>query len=214
MVVQMVAVSGYRLTSGSPAPPTRDRDLLGLVAGLGSVKLFKPVVCRAERYGICQHGHNITYRAGGGTPRATPHDLTIDAAILAPRHSMRLLNQMIGGSVGTLHIHGSIGQKFRGNLGSANGNALPRGYTSPGYPAVPTNCSSTFSDNGSSVQTLSRSGGTCNTIGGFSKVFSYDDRMAYLSPPSFLQPVDVSWAAFAFAEGRLDDGHRARLPAG
>ncbi len=204
--------SGYSQVSGSPAPPTGDRDLLGLVSGLGSVKLFKPVVCRAERYGICQHGHNITYRAGSGTGRATPHDLTIYAAILAPRHSMRLLNQMIGGPVGTLFIHGSIGQKFRGNLGTANGNALPRGYTSTPYPAIPPNCFSSFSDNGTTVQTLYRSGGTCNTRGGFSKVFSYDDRLQYLSPPSFLQPVNVSWAPFAFAEDALDDGHRGRLP--
>lgn len=210
--------SGYALVNAPPpassgtkvlAPPVGDRDLLGLVAD-GSVKLFRPTRCLAQRYGVCQHGNAILFHpTGPGIRSRTTNNLSIYAAILSTRHSLRANHQMLGGSGGRLSIHGSVAQRFRGNLGSATGNTLP--LNDPSVTPMLTSCSSSYVDVGRTVQTLeSGPSGTCRTIGGYGKTFGYDDRLAYLAPPSFLNPVNVSWVSATFEERRLPADHGSR----
>lgn len=191
--------SGYANSTSSAAAmaPSSDRDLLGIVAD-GAVKLFKPVKCKSyllrsdgqpNQQGVCGYGTNIGFHNG-----KTIQNLTIYGSILAVNDAMRLSSQMIGGGVGRLYVFGSIAQRFRGNLGSANGNSLPAGGN-----GVPSDCKDR--ENGSITDALTSAGsGRCRTRGGFGKSFGYDERLQYISPPYFLAPLAVSWSPRSFEE--------------
>jgi uncharacterized membrane protein len=83
--------------------------LLGLIAN-NFVRVYHP----------CD---NDTNRSGSLT------DPTIDAAILAIKHSFIVDNYDCGNSLGTLNVEGAIAQKFRGPVGQSNNGRASSGYT-------------------------------------------------------------------------------------
>jgi hypothetical protein len=78
------------------------------------------------------------------------NDLSIEAAILAIKHSFIVDHYDCGSSLGTLTVKGAISQKFRGPVGTTGGT-------------------------------------------GYLKSYEYDDRLRYMEPPNFLNPVEPSW---------------------
>jgi hypothetical protein len=77
-------------------------------------------------------------------------NLTIDAAILAIKHSFIVDHYDCGSELGTLTVKGAISQKFRGPVGTTGGT-------------------------------------------GYLKNYEYDDRLRFMEPPNFLNPVEPSW---------------------
>ncbi|GLY30586.1 hypothetical protein [Kineosporia sp. NBRC 101731] len=53
---------------------------------------------------------------------------TVQAAILALRHSFVVQNWANGNALGTLNMYGAIAQKFRGPVGTGSGNVISTGY--------------------------------------------------------------------------------------
>jgi hypothetical protein len=84
-------------------------DVIGLVAG-NCVWVYHPVN---------SGGNNL--QAGSG--------ITIQAAILALRHSFLVENWDQGSPVGTLTVTGGIAQKFRGPVATSSGGSIVTGYT-------------------------------------------------------------------------------------
>jgi hypothetical protein len=92
------------------------------------------------------------------SPILTDSGRTINAALLSVAHTFQVQNYNLGGvSRGTLTVKGTIGQKFRGPVGT--------------------------------------SGGT-----GYTKLYKYDSRLAYLAPPKFLSPVSSAYGVTQFAD--------------
>jgi Tfp pilus assembly protein PilE len=83
--------------------------LLGLIAN-NFVRVYHP----------CSSGNN-----GSGSLS----DPTIDAAILAIKHSFIVDNYDCGSALGTLNVEGAIAQKFRGPVGTSRNGKTSSGYT-------------------------------------------------------------------------------------
>jgi type II secretory pathway pseudopilin PulG len=105
------------------------------------------------------HGHTgqklnattLEPECGSGT-ESSLGDVTIEAAILAIKHSFIVDHYDCGSSLGTLTVKGAIAQKFRGTVGTGSGDT------------------------------------------GYLKNYNYDDRLRFLTPPSFLKPEQsVDW---------------------
>ena len=126
-----------------------DEDLIR--TGTGMLGLIANNFVRAYHRFDSQTGRGV---CNGDTDDPTsPHDLRIDAAILAIQHSFIVDHYDCGDPMGDLTVNGAIGQKYRGAVG-------------------------TF-------------GGSGNT--GYFKEYNYDDRLKYVSPPHFLDPVESAW---------------------
>jgi hypothetical protein len=95
-----------------------DGALLGLVAN-NFVRVYHPV-------DFLSSGANVV---GGCRNRsdALP-DLTIEAAILALRHSFIVDNWYCGKPLGSLNIYGAIAQQFRGTVSYLNSGVVVSGY--------------------------------------------------------------------------------------
>jgi hypothetical protein len=89
--------------------------LLGLVAQ-NFVRIYHPVTSWNSSNTTCVNN-------GGPAP-----DLTIEAAILALKHSMIHDNYYCGAPTGTLNIEGAIAQYFRGPVGTGGGGGINSGY--------------------------------------------------------------------------------------
>lgn len=106
-----------------------------------------------------------TATGGNGCANAYPpgtgpvHE--IDAASLSLTHSFIVDNYFCGAPLGTLTVTGAIAQKFRGAVGTGNGNSVATGYL---------------------------------------KNYTYDDRLRYRTPPSFLDPVQTAWRIQRYTE--------------
>jgi hypothetical protein len=120
-------------------------DMLGLVAGSGSVFIYHPV----------DGDYNLPIP---GRPSSRPRftDAKVDAAILTLNHSFTVQNYWQGDSLGTLTVRGSIAQLYRG---------------------------------------IVRSGSS-----GFAKDYVYDQRLSYLAPPRFIDPVKSFWRIVSWEE--------------
>jgi hypothetical protein len=94
---------------------TRGSDgvLLGLIAN-NFVRVYHPVA-----FGNGPGGCNNTGDTGGRT---------IDAAILALKHSFINDNWYCGSPTGNLTVVGAISQKFRGPVGTGTGTTIVTGY--------------------------------------------------------------------------------------
>jgi Tfp pilus assembly protein PilX len=101
-----VVITG-NLTTGSGTSGT---DVIGLIAG-NYAWVYHPV-----------NGSNNNLLSGGSTVTS------IQAAILALRHSFLVQNWQLGATTGTLNVTGSISQKFRGAVGTSSGGAPNSGY--------------------------------------------------------------------------------------
>lgn len=202
----------YASTPSRDRPPETDRDLLGLIAER-FVYLFNPVHCwywwdpvtetrvrwesgQSAPSGppyddgldpVCLHGRSIDYNGRGGL-----RDPEIHAAVLAVDYSLTIQNSGLGGSKGRLYVVGTIGQRYRGNLGTAPGGY----YLTPGIG----NGSRCGSSHGSHAGVSSS---YCSA--GYTKNFVYDDRLAYLSPPHFLEPLETAWDVSQYAEVAPED---------
>lgn len=89
-------------------------DMLGLVAN-NFVEIMHPVR---------SNGNNISYLPGGN--RFT--NPNIDAAILSVEHSFRVQNHHDGSGLGTIDLHGTISQLYRGPVGTFNSWGQVSGY--------------------------------------------------------------------------------------
>jgi Tfp pilus assembly protein PilV len=114
-------------------------DVVGIIAG-NYAWVYHPL----------NNGNNILTASSltGSNPPAQQVN-TIQAGMLALRHSFLVQNWDDGNPLGTLNITGSIAQKFRGPVGTGSGASVVSGYL---------------------------------------KNYDYDDRLAYLRPPYFLEP--------------------------
>lgn len=86
---------------------------------------------------------------------------TINAAILAVKHSFTVPYWQRGDALGTLAVTGAIAQRFRGPVGTNSGGSV---------------------------------------ITGYAKNYVYDQRLKYLSPPKFLDPVASAWGVAVWRE--------------
>ena len=121
-------------------------DLPGLVA-TNYVEIPHPGTTTCDKHNNC----TTTYSG--------MQNLTIDASILALKHSFYVQNWDQGPSLGTLTVNGGIAQVFRGPVATSSGG---------------------------------------NIVTGYAKAYSYDARMAYMSPPYFATPAIVSWHKTSF----------------
>ena len=100
---------------------TSGTDLLGLIAN-NYVEIWHPVSCSN---GNC---NNLNANFPGETARGAPFSSpTIQSAMLAVNHRIRLQNAGSGSTLGTLTIYGVLGQRFRGPVGAVSGTTLVAG---------------------------------------------------------------------------------------
>jgi Tfp pilus assembly protein PilX len=138
--------TGVSLSGNPTTPPTPSGNtLLGLIAN-DFVRVYHSV-------------NNRTGTTGGNCGNNVSNNVDYDplyiyAAILAVAHSFIVDNYDCGSPLGTLYVYGTIGQLFRGTVGTHNGGTITSGYT---------------------------------------KDYVYDDRLASLEPPYFLNPVSAAW---------------------
>ncbi len=120
---------------------------------------------------------SINAPANWGTPQCnnnvnTPDcNVTVDAALLSLSHSLGIQKWGHGNPVGTLTIVGSIAQEYMDIEGTFSG--------------------------GCSYKTQ---GVTTQLCTGYNSVYSYDPRLAHLSPPHFLNPAYAQWKRISFTE--------------
>jgi Tfp pilus assembly protein PilX len=112
-------------------------DVVGLIAG-NYVWVYNPQ-------------NSTSTNLLSGAARVT----TIQAGILALRHSFLVQNWDSGAAIGTLNVTGAIAQKFRGPVGTGTNTWVSTGYL---------------------------------------KNYVYDDRLQYLRPPYFIEPVGNTWS--------------------
>jgi hypothetical protein len=76
--------------------------------------------------------HPANYGSGNGNPACTnngsPTNMTIEASILSLQHSFLVDRYFCGASLGTLTVRGSIGQKYRGPVGTSGGTGYFKSY--------------------------------------------------------------------------------------
>jgi hypothetical protein len=100
------------------------RDLLGLIAN-NYVEVWHPVECTRSA-ASCNLDADFPGETGPGTPWRDP---VVQAAILSVNHSFRVQNYNAGAPLGTLRVDGSIGQRYRGAVGTFSGSTIVTGYT-------------------------------------------------------------------------------------
>ena len=119
-------------------------DVVGLIAG-NYVWVYNPV-------------------NGSGTNllNSSSRVSTVQAGILALRHSFLVQNWDDGSTIGTLNVTGAIAQKFRGPVGTSQNGVARTGYL---------------------------------------KNYVYDDRLQYLRPPYFIEPVGNTYGVVKTVAG-------------
>ena len=103
---------------------TSGRDLLGLIAN-NYIEVWHPVKCNSGNASSCNLNANFPGEAATGSPLNDP---TIYAAMLSINHSFRVQNYDLGASLGTLSVTGTIGQRYRGAVGTFSGSTIVSGY--------------------------------------------------------------------------------------
>jgi Tfp pilus assembly protein PilX len=103
------------------AAGTGGADSLGLIAG-GSVELYHPVQCTTMSNNVCTAGNNITPPAGSFAVA------DIQAAMLALDHSVQVQLYSLGAPLTKINVYGSIGQLFRGLVGTNSNGSVSHGY--------------------------------------------------------------------------------------
>ncbi len=104
---------------------TNGRDLLGLIAN-NYVEIWHPVNCTSGRLASCNLDVNFPNETRRNARFTNP---TVQAAMLSVLHGVRVQNWNIGAPLGALGIDGSIGQRYRGAVGTTSGGAVVTGYT-------------------------------------------------------------------------------------
>jgi hypothetical protein len=107
--VNVVANDDIVVTGDLVDADVTSSDVIGLIAG-SCVWVYHP------------------QKTGGSNLYATPPVSTIQAAILALRHSFLVQNWNGGSSLGVLTVTGAIAQKFRGPVATSSGGTVVTGY--------------------------------------------------------------------------------------
>jgi hypothetical protein len=97
--------------------------LLGLIAN-NFVRVYHRVKNRNSSNTDCDNDDSIV----SGKP-TNPGSITIQAAILAIKHSFIVDNWYCGSSLGTLTVDGAIAQVYRGPVGTSGGTGYIKNYT-------------------------------------------------------------------------------------
>jgi hypothetical protein len=103
-----IGASRFVYVTGDLVRQDTQNDILGLV-GTNAVWVYNPVTSADKTI-------------------LTDKNRTIEAAILSVQHSFQVQNFDAGSTRGTLNVTGSIGQKFRGTVGSTI-NGVAHGYS-------------------------------------------------------------------------------------
>jgi hypothetical protein len=177
--------SGNTYSCSSPPSTISSADVLGLIA-YNYVIVNHPVTTTTSNgyggnggFGGNGGGQTTTYTndsnctnnlapfGAGTTPACDLSNPVIDAAILALNQQFFVMNwgyaSAIGSSPNQITINGSIGEDWRGPVGTGG------------------------------------SSGTPST--GYSKNYTYDNRLAYLSPPLYLNPGTSTWSLGVISAG-------------
>jgi len=101
------------------------RDLLGLVAN-NYVELWHPVSCASGSRASCNLDANFPGETARGSAITDP---TIQAALLSVNHSFRVQNYQIGAPLGAITLDGTLGQRYRGAVGTFSGSTIQTGYS-------------------------------------------------------------------------------------
>ena len=100
-------------------------DLLGLIAN-NFIEIWHPVSCSSGTGSGCNLDVNFPSETARNSKFNSP---TIQAALLAINHGLRVQNHTVGAPLGTLNITGVIGQKYRGPVGTSSGGTVVSGYS-------------------------------------------------------------------------------------
>jgi hypothetical protein len=98
-------------------------DVMGLIAQ-NDVEVNNP-----DPHSGSTGADGSTCAAGTIDIRCTPHNLTIDAAILALNHSFIVNNYASGSGLGQLSVFGAIAQKYRGPVGTGINGEVSTGFS-------------------------------------------------------------------------------------
>jgi hypothetical protein len=93
-------------------------DILGLVAD-NYVEIYHPVKCNSWYGGLCVNSDNLT---------GSVSNVDVHAAILTVKHSFRVQAYRYGEFLQDLTVYGSIGQQYRGIVGTFSGGNGVTGY--------------------------------------------------------------------------------------
>ncbi len=141
---------------------------LGLIAN-NFVRIYHPLEHPRDEY---EDYCGVTGKYGDENAEGTLPELHIDAAIEAVTGSFIVDNYDCGEKLGTLHVYGSISQKFAGPVGA---------------DLEPANMKS-------EKGTPCNGGGLMRICGGYtSKEYVYDPRLSLGGPPHFQLPVQNGW---------------------
>jgi Tfp pilus assembly protein PilX len=100
--------------------------LLGLIAN-DYVRIYHPLTPARANSNDCSDGNGgqVNNLTGAGGSLQDPY---VYAAILAVNHSFIVDNYDCGDQLGTLHVHGAIGQLFRGPVGTSGNSGYLKDY--------------------------------------------------------------------------------------
>lgn len=191
---------------------SNSQDVLGVIAN-NYIEIDHPVnssgnnLVGAETfYNATVNGHNVNVTVNGpadyqcstagamagssgcNTPKAgtqctltgvlnTQHgqldcNVTIDAALLSLNHSVGVQNYGTGNPFGTLNVNGALAQEYMDIEGTFGSNQ--NNYITQNVPTP--------------------------LLTGMNSVYTYDQRLAHLSPPHFLDPSYAQWKNLNFEE--------------
>lgn len=117
-----VAADNFVYITGDLTYRDKATDVLGLV-GNNAVFVYNPVRVTGWSYSNSQG----KYVASSYTALGSTGNRKIEAAILSVAHTFQVQNYTYGGR-GNLEIYGALAQKFRGTVGTADGNGYTKVY--------------------------------------------------------------------------------------
>ncbi|HEY1853734.1 MAG TPA: hypothetical protein VGG40_04040 [Solirubrobacterales bacterium] len=110
---------------------TNEEGMLGLIAN-NFIRVYHPVKLHPE---VCEYVNgvktcheNLAITNCEGNATGSISNLTIEAALLAIKHSFIVDNYDCGAQLGNLTVKGAIAQKFRGAVGTTNSTGYLKNY--------------------------------------------------------------------------------------
>jgi type II secretory pathway pseudopilin PulG len=108
---------------------TSEEGMLGLIAN-NFIRIYHPVKLKHPKTctnGVCTE-ILTAWECANENLAGSVENITIEAALLAIKHSFIVDNYDCGGSLGTLNVKGAIAQKFRGAVGTTSGTGYIKNY--------------------------------------------------------------------------------------
>lgn len=123
-----IAAANDVIVSGN-VTKTSEEGMLGLIAN-NFIRVYHPVTLvhpkKCDQSGNCTE--ELTKWKCGSNAAGILENVTIEAALLAIKHSFIVDNYDCGGSLGSLNVKGAIAQKFRGAVGTTGGTGYIKNY--------------------------------------------------------------------------------------